>query len=159
MNKKYYLGIDIGTYESKGVLVDIKGKIIAQSSKKHELIVPQKGWAEHRPLEDWWNDFIYICNDLIKLSNCDSNLPNQSTCSFSTFCLTFFPAHLSLIGKKKKLSAKLKRRERETTTGIQRINCPMTPFVTSMGIKAAMVVKAVAVMGSHKVRTDSLAAS
>jgi xylulokinase len=71
MNEKYYLGIDIGTYESKGVLVDIKGKMIAQSSKKHELIVPQKGWAEHRPLEDWWNDFIYICNDLIKLSNCD----------------------------------------------------------------------------------------
>ena len=44
MNKNYYLGIDIGTYETKGVLVDIEGKIIAQSFKRHELIVPQKGW-------------------------------------------------------------------------------------------------------------------
>ncbi|MDC0194717.1 FGGY-family carbohydrate kinase [Alphaproteobacteria bacterium] len=71
MNKKYYLGIDIGTYETKGVIVNIQGEIIAQSSKRHELIVPQRGWAEHRPLEDWWNDFSYICKDLIKLSNCD----------------------------------------------------------------------------------------
>ena len=43
MKKNYYLGIDIGTYETKGVLVDIEGKIIAQSFKRHELIVPKKG--------------------------------------------------------------------------------------------------------------------
>ena len=43
MSAKYYLGIDIGTYETKEVLVDIKGKIIAQSFKRHELIVPKKG--------------------------------------------------------------------------------------------------------------------
>ena len=42
MKKNYYLGIDIGTYETKGVLVDIEGKIIAQSFKRHELIVPQR---------------------------------------------------------------------------------------------------------------------
>ena len=69
--QKYYLGIDIGTYETKGVLVDINGSIIAQSSKRHELIVPQKGWAEHRPLEDWWNDFTYVSKDLIKISKCN----------------------------------------------------------------------------------------
>lgn len=72
MKKKYYLGIDIGTYETKGVLVGIDGSIIAQSSKRHELIVPQNGWAEHRPLEDWWNDFIYVSKDLIKIAKCDS---------------------------------------------------------------------------------------
>ena len=48
MEKNLYLGIDIGTYETKGVLVDITGKIIAQSKKSHKLIIPQKGWAEHR---------------------------------------------------------------------------------------------------------------
>ena len=71
MNQKYYLGIDIGTYESKGVLVNIDGNIISQSSKKHEMIVPRSGWAEHRPYEDWWEDFTFISNDLIKKSKCD----------------------------------------------------------------------------------------
>ena len=60
MEKNLYLGIDIGTYETKGVLVNHIGEILAQSFKKHELIVPQKGWAEHRPQEDWWDDFIFI---------------------------------------------------------------------------------------------------
>lgn len=68
MLEKLYLGIDIGTYETKGVLVDISGNIISQSFKKHELIIPQQGWAEHRPDEDWWKDIIFITNDLIKSS-------------------------------------------------------------------------------------------
>ena len=72
MVEKLYLGIDIGTYESKGVLVNLSGKIIAESKKGHQLIVPQKGWAEHRPLEDWWEDFVYICKDLIKKSGCQN---------------------------------------------------------------------------------------
>ena len=72
MSSNYYLGIDIGTYETKGVLVDIQGRVVAQSSKKHEMIVPQSGWAEHRPYEDWWGDFTFISNELIKKSNCDS---------------------------------------------------------------------------------------
>jgi xylulokinase len=62
---KCYLGIDIGTFESKGVLVDGEGRIIASAAKPHKLIVPQPGWAEHRPREDWWDDFTFICNKLI----------------------------------------------------------------------------------------------
>ena len=30
------------------------------------MIVPQSGWAEHRPIEDWWGDFTYVSNKLIK---------------------------------------------------------------------------------------------
>ena len=41
-------------YETKGVIVNKNGEIIAQAAKKHEMIVPQSGWAEHRPIEDWW---------------------------------------------------------------------------------------------------------
>ena len=87
MKKNYYLGIDIGTYETKGVLVDIEGKIIAQSFKRHELIVPKKGWAEHRPLEDWWNDFVYICKDLIKISNCNPKSIKAVTASAIGPCM------------------------------------------------------------------------
>lgn len=62
---RHYLGIDIGTFESKGVLVDGEGRIVAQAAKPHKLIVPQPGWAEHRPREDWWDDFTFISNKLI----------------------------------------------------------------------------------------------
>ena len=41
----YTLGIDIGTYETKGVLVDAAGTIHAQAARGHKLLVPQPGWA------------------------------------------------------------------------------------------------------------------
>ena len=59
MSQRLYLGVDIGTYETKGVLVKQDGKIISITSRKHKMIVPQKGWAEHRPNEDWWGDFTF----------------------------------------------------------------------------------------------------
>ena len=62
---KHYLGIDIGTFESKGVLVDETGRIVANAAKPHKMLVPQPGWAEHRPLEDWWGDFTFISKKLI----------------------------------------------------------------------------------------------
>jgi xylulokinase len=61
----YYLGIDIGTFESKGVVVDADGVIVATASKPHKLIAPQAGWAEHRPREDWWGDFTFISRKLL----------------------------------------------------------------------------------------------
>jgi xylulokinase len=62
---RHYLGIDSGTYESKGVLVDAAGRIVAGASRSHRMIVPQPGWAEHRPREDWWDDFSSISRQLI----------------------------------------------------------------------------------------------
>jgi xylulokinase len=57
---KYYLGIDIGTFESKGVLVDEMGAVVAQAARPHKMLVPQAGWAEHDPEQDWWGDFCYL---------------------------------------------------------------------------------------------------
>ncbi len=59
------LGVDIGTYESKGVLVDASGRIVAQAARAHEMIVPRPGWAEHRALEDWWGDLCFITKALL----------------------------------------------------------------------------------------------
>ena len=44
----YTLGVDIWTFESKGVLVDFAGRIVAQAARGHQMIVPRAGWAEHR---------------------------------------------------------------------------------------------------------------
>ena len=62
---RHYLGIDIGTFESKGVLVDAEGRIVASAAKPHKLLVPQPNWAEHRAKEDWWDDFCHLSNRLI----------------------------------------------------------------------------------------------
>jgi xylulokinase len=61
----HYLGIDIGTFESKGVIVDASGRVVASASKPHRMLVPQPGWAEHRPKQDWWGDFTTICKKLL----------------------------------------------------------------------------------------------
>ncbi|MGK9168715.1 FGGY-family carbohydrate kinase [Inquilinus limosus] len=70
----HYLGIDIGTFESKGVLVAADGRIVAMAAKPHKLIVPQPGWAEHRPREDWWDDVTFLCRKLLA----DSGVPAAS---------------------------------------------------------------------------------
>lgn len=64
----YTLGVDIGTYQSKGVLVDTSGAIVAQAARDHEMIVPRPGWAEHRAEEDWWGDFVQITRALLAQS-------------------------------------------------------------------------------------------
>lgn len=53
------MGIDIGTYETKGVLVDADGHVVAEARRKHEMIVPRAGWAEHDSEATWWGD---VCN-------------------------------------------------------------------------------------------------
>ena len=68
---RYYLGIDIGTFESKGVLVDDAGEIVAQASRPHRMLVPQPGWAEHDPEQEWWGDFCFISQKLIAESGID----------------------------------------------------------------------------------------
>ena len=40
---RHYLGIDIGTYASKGVLVDAEGRIVASAERPHKMLVPQPG--------------------------------------------------------------------------------------------------------------------
>ncbi len=62
------LGVDIGTYESKGVLVDAKGQVVASAKRPHEMLVPRPGWAEHRPDEDWWGDFVHITREILNTS-------------------------------------------------------------------------------------------
>jgi len=67
----YYLGIDIGTYESKGVIVDSKGMVQAASSAGHALSMPRPGWAEHDAEELWWGDFVRLTRELLNKSGID----------------------------------------------------------------------------------------
>lgn len=67
----YTLGIDIGTFESKGVIADDTGQIIAQAARPHKMIVPRPGWAEHDAMLDWWGDFVHLSQTLLATSKVD----------------------------------------------------------------------------------------
>lgn len=61
---KLLLGIDIGTYSSKGVLCRPNGEIIAQVKADHGISIPQPGYAEHDPDAVWWADLTAISQEL-----------------------------------------------------------------------------------------------
>ncbi|MEX0368190.1 MAG: FGGY-family carbohydrate kinase [Ruegeria sp.] len=83
----YTLGIDIGTYETKGVLVDEAGHVHAQAARGHQMLVPQPGWAEHRPEEDWWGDFVFVCRTLLADSGIDPSEIKAVACSAIGPCM------------------------------------------------------------------------
>ncbi len=67
------LGIDIGTSSSKGVLVDLAGRIIAERAVAHSFDMPQPGWAEQDADAVWWRDFCAISRALIGEAAIDAN--------------------------------------------------------------------------------------
>jgi len=62
------LGIDIGTYSAKAVLVARDGTIIAEAEEEHPLDVPRPGWAEHDPETVWWGQFVGLTQALLARS-------------------------------------------------------------------------------------------
>ena len=67
MEKQYLLGVDIGTYSSKGVLVEAaSGQAVAEHSIEHGLEMPRPGWAEHDADAVWWDEFCAICRALLE---------------------------------------------------------------------------------------------
>ncbi|MBX3011003.1 MAG: FGGY-family carbohydrate kinase [Caldilineaceae bacterium] len=65
MSQGYLLGIDIGTYESKGVITDLAGQVIQVQVCPHELLIPHQGWAEHDVEAVWWGDFVTLTRRLL----------------------------------------------------------------------------------------------
>ncbi|HVP18704.1 MAG TPA: FGGY-family carbohydrate kinase [Spirochaetia bacterium] len=63
--KSLLLGVDIGTYSSKGVLATETGRVVANAVAEHELAMPRPGWAEHDAEKVWWSDFLSITKRLL----------------------------------------------------------------------------------------------
>ncbi len=59
-----FLGIDVGTFESKGVLVDAHGEVVAEARRRHGISTPTPGRVEQHPLEVWWADVVAIAREL-----------------------------------------------------------------------------------------------
>lgn len=72
--KKYYMGIDIGTNESKGVLIDEACRIVHTAATVHEVENPKPNYFEHDAEKVWWGDFCKLSNQLIKESGIEPEL-------------------------------------------------------------------------------------
>lgn len=59
------LGVDIGTYETKGVLVSEDGQVLAQQRHPHRVSVPEPGFMEHDPEAVWWQGFLSVTTGLL----------------------------------------------------------------------------------------------
>ncbi|WP_433723767.1 FGGY-family carbohydrate kinase [Nocardia sp. CA-129566] len=60
-----FLGVDIGTSGSKGVLVRPDGTVIARSERMHGVSTPRPGWVEHDAEAVWWAEFCAIIRELL----------------------------------------------------------------------------------------------
>jgi len=69
----YFLGIDIGTYESKGVLIDEECNIIHECTQKHDLENPNPGYFEHDAEAVWWGDYCKIAHSILDETGIDPN--------------------------------------------------------------------------------------
>jgi xylulokinase len=65
MTGQLLLGIDVGTYGSKGVLCTTDAEVVAEHQVEHSLSVPRPGWAEHDADEIWWGDVCAISRALL----------------------------------------------------------------------------------------------
>jgi len=59
------LGIDVGTYSSKGVLVRPDGKVLKSCVVEHTIDIPYPGWVEQDADAIWWGDVLKICRNLL----------------------------------------------------------------------------------------------
>lgn len=67
----FLLGIDIGTYESKGMIVSTDGCPVASHAVPHDLLLPRQGWAEHDAESIWWGDLCTLTKSLLAQSRMD----------------------------------------------------------------------------------------
>jgi xylulokinase len=58
------LGVDIGTSSSKGVLVDLDGRLLASATREHVVSRPRPGHVEMDG-ELWWEEFVGLCGELL----------------------------------------------------------------------------------------------
>jgi len=66
MPRELLLGIDVGTYSTKGVLCTPAGEVLETHVVEHDLSLPRPGWAEQDADAVWWIDVVHICRAITK---------------------------------------------------------------------------------------------
>jgi xylulokinase len=66
VTEKLLVGVDVGTYSTKGVLTTPDGRVLAQHVIEHGLDIPRPGWAQHDPEKIWWGEFTDVVQTLFR---------------------------------------------------------------------------------------------
>lgn len=66
-----FLGLDIGTTSTIGMLIDMTGRICAMASRSVTLFSEHPGWAEEDP-EQWWANVCDLLPDLLSQADCQA---------------------------------------------------------------------------------------
>ncbi len=64
INRKYYVGIDVGTTNAKCVIINDLMEVISTKSCEYSFDSPHPGWAEQDP-DMWWETIWKLCMDVI----------------------------------------------------------------------------------------------
>lgn len=64
--KSLYMGIDVGTQSSKGVLCLSDGSVVASAEIQHGMDNPQPGWYEQDAEQVWWHDVCRLSQRLLE---------------------------------------------------------------------------------------------
>jgi xylulokinase len=62
-SRHYFIGLDVGTSSTKGLLVDTEGNVLAAASRDYPLDTPKPGWTEQDP-SLWWEASREILQEL-----------------------------------------------------------------------------------------------
>lgn len=61
-----FVGVDVGTFETKGVLTDVDGAVLATARHRHGISTPRPGHVEHDPEVDWWTGVTTVTRELVR---------------------------------------------------------------------------------------------
>ena len=67
-----FLGFDIGTTSTGGILIDAEGRTLATAERPSELVSRHANWAEEDP-ELWWSNCCGLVGDLLKVAGINAD--------------------------------------------------------------------------------------
>ena len=127
MTRDVVIGIDVGTYSSKGVVCRPDGSVVAEAGVEHGVSIPQAGQMEHDADTVWWRDVVRISRRLMESMPGDSRIASVGISAIGP-CLLPVDGHGAplrpaiLYGVDVRASEQANRLEREHASGIRRLS-------------------------------------
>lgn len=89
LKRKYLLGIDLGTTNIKGNLMDDQGNLIASASRPNSRLTPKPGYVEQDPMA-WWENACAILKEMTEKAG-EEIVSEIKGISISSQCITLLP--------------------------------------------------------------------
>ena len=81
--QKFFMGVDVGTNSTKGILIDSDLKVISMYETSHVMKNPAPHMYEHDAEKDWWGDWCRVSKGLLS----KSGISSSQICAIGTSAL------------------------------------------------------------------------